>query len=90
MCRAIGRAIEMRTIPACFLMQEPPCGMIPWHEPVVEQQVAMSGRGHTVFVRRASQPSAACQSRTIAIDDTSERLRQVIRAKYTFHLRDGR
>src|SRR6266436_8128762 len=79
----------MRAVPACFLVQEPACGMIPWHEPVVEKQMAMSGRGHAVFVRRASEPGVRCQSGEVDVDGASERPRQKNCANYAFHFRNS-
>ena len=62
MRRMIGRTIEMGAVPARFMMQEPASGMIPEHQAIIEQEMAVSGRRHPVLVGGASQRSIGRQS----------------------------
>jgi hypothetical protein len=39
----IGRAIEMGAVSSRFVMQEPASGVVPAHQAIIEQEVAMSG-----------------------------------------------
>lgn len=51
--RTIGRPVEMGAITASLPMQQPARRVVLWHEPVVDQEVAMSGRRHAILVRGA-------------------------------------
>ena len=84
MCGVISRAIEMGAVSSRFVMQEPASGVIPGHQTIIEQQVAMSGWRHAVLVGGASQRGSGCQSGEIRVHGGAQRLGQVGRADETF------
>jgi len=74
----------MGAVSSRFVMQEPASGVIPGHQTIIEQQVAMSGWRHAVLVGGASQRGSGCQSGEIRVHGGAQRLGQVGRADETF------
>ena len=56
MGRKIGRAVEVGAVAPGFPVQQPARRMIPGHELVVEEEMAVSGGSHPVFVGGAAKP----------------------------------
>src|SRR5579863_5102493 len=55
MRRAIGGTVEMGAVPSRFAMEEPAGGVIPRHQPAVEDDMAMPRRHGAVFMGGAAQ-----------------------------------
>src|SRR5579863_523544 len=84
----IRRPVEVRAVSSCLLMQEPAGSMIPWHKTVVEKEMAVSRRGHPVFVRGTTQMRNRRQFRQVATHSIAKRLRQERNTYDSLHLRD--
>lgn len=88
MGRTVGAAIEMGAVAACLPVEQPPRRMIPGHQLVVEQQVAVARRRQPVLVRGAPQPRAHAQPGKVAVDGRAQRLGQEVRPDDRVHLVD--
>src|ERR1700684_3742797 len=85
MRRAIGRPVEMGAVASGFAMEEPAGGVVPRHQPAVEENMAMPGRRRAVFVGGATQRGRGRQSRQIGVDDRAQRLGEKGRANEAVH-----
>jgi hypothetical protein len=61
MRRAIFGPIKMCAVASCLSMEQPARRVIPRHQLVVEQQVAMPRRSHSLFMRGTPKPRTHSQ-----------------------------